>query len=84
MDNKTIKIIRLATLIPLIVSLVIVLIIQSFPVWILVLMGVSMASYLGFTTYYCVKQKNYPLLVKSYATTIIYIVIFFVIRNINN
>lgn len=84
MDNKTIKIIRLATLIPLIVSLVIVLIIQSFPVWILVIMGVSIASYLGVTTYICVKQKNYPLLVKAYVSAIIYIVIFFVIRNINN
>ncbi len=81
--NKPSEIIRTIMLLPALVVLIILIILRpnpSYPLWAIIIGAGSIISYLGIMTYFCIKQKCYVQLARTYATIFIAIAGFLMIR----
>ena len=78
--------IRTLLLLPALIVLVLLFILRpnpSYPLWAIIIGGGSILSYLGVMTYFCIKQKCYVQLARTYLTIFLAIAAFLMIRYSN-
>ena len=84
--NKPSEKIRTLLLLPALIVLVLLFILKpnpSYPLWAIIIGGGSILSYLGVMTYFCIKQKCYVQLARTYLTIFLAIAAFLMIRYSN-
>ena len=84
--NKPSEKIRTLLLLPALIVLVLLFILKpnpSYPLWAIIIGGGSILSYLGVMTYFCIKQKCYVQLARTYLTICLAIAAFLMIRYSN-
>ena len=80
------EIIRTLLLLPALVVLIILFILKpdpSYPLWAIIIGAASILSYLGVMTYFCIKQKCYVQLARTYITISLALAAFLMIRYSN-
>ena len=80
------EIIRTLLLLPALIVLIILFILKpdpSYPLWAIIIGAVSILSYLGVMTYFCIKQKCYVQLARTYLTISLALAAFLMIRYSN-
>lgn len=81
--DKPSEIIRTLMLLPALAVLIILIILRpnpSYPLWAIIIGACSIFSYLGIMTYFCIKQKCYIQLARTYITMLLAIATFLMIR----
>ncbi len=81
--DKPSQIIRTLLLLPAMIVLVLLFILKpnpEFPIWAIIIGGVSIVSYLGVITFFCIKQKCYMQLARTFITVLLAIGAFVAIR----
>lgn len=74
---------RIIILVPAVIVLTLLFILRphpAYPLWAIIIGGCSVGSYLGVMTYFCIKQKCYEQLARTFITIIVAIVTFLSIR----
>ncbi len=83
--DKPSQTIRTLLLLPAAIVLILLFVLKpipAYPMWAIIIGGLSILSYLGVMTYFCFKQKCYMQLARTYLTIILAIATFIAIQGL--
>lgn len=81
--DKPSQTVRTLLLLPALVVIILLFLLKPnpvYPLWAIIIGGVSIVSYLVVMTYFCIKQKCYMQLARTYLTVLLAVATFLAIR----